>query len=500
MDIELRHIHKSFGALRANDDINVTFPQGHITGILGENGAGKSTLMKILSGFQPADSGEILLDGEPARFNSPEDAIQRGIGMLQQDPLDVGAFTTLENFVYGRAGAVLPDWKAARADLNAAAAQLGFALEPETPVELLSTALRQQLEILRLLALGVRALILDEPTTGISAEQKQTLFAALRRLAREEGVIILLVSHKLEDVISLCDRVVVLRAGRLIGEAEMPQAEETGAELAGVVKSQLVRLMFGQELGPHTRKLLPLDEVLLQLENLQLRDRRLHIESLNLSLRRGEVVGLAGLDNSGQSLTMRAICGLHPVSGGRLLLDNVELTNRSYRHFLRQGVVFGAAGRLEEGLIAGLSLTEHMALVRGGGALLDWPALAQHTRERLQHFDVRGQADDRIEQLSGGNQQRLLMALLPANPRLLILEQPTRGLDVESARWIWRQLLERRESGTAILFSSAELDELVAYSDRILVFYEGRVHEVADVAATTIDELGHLIGGVFSKG
>ncbi len=499
MDIELRNIHKRFGTVHANNDISVVFPAGRITGILGENGAGKSTLMKILSGYQPADTGDILVDGNASRFSSPEDAIQEGIGMLQQDPLDVGAFTTLENFVYGRPERVLPDWQAARKDLEEATAHLGFDLEAETPVERMSIALRQQLEIVRLLALGVKALILDEPTTGISAEQKQTLFAALQQLAHRDGVIILLVSHKLEDVITLCDKVVVLRDGRRIGEEDMPAPGETDPATLEKIKSQLVHLMFGQELGPHVRLEVPLDKVVLQLENLNLRDRRLQIENLNLSLRQGEVVGLAGLDNSGQGLTMRAICGLESVSSGRVMLEGEDMTNRSYRSFLHRGVVFGAAGRLEEGLIAGLTLTEHMALVRSGRAVLDWPALESYTSESLKHYDVRGEAEDRIEQLSGGNQQRVLMALLPANPQLLILEQPTRGLDVESARWIWQQLLERREGGTAILFSSAELDELVAYSDRILVFHAGRVHEVSDVASTTIDELGYLIGGEFKQ-
>lgn len=499
MNIELRHIHKRFGSVHANNDVNVVFPAGRVTGILGENGAGKSTLMKILSGFQPADSGQILLDGAPARFAGPEDAIREGIGMLQQDPLDIGAFSALENFVYGRPENLLPDWKAARARLEADSARLGFELEPDAPIERLSIALRQQLEIVRLLALGVRALILDEPTTGISAEQKETLFEALQQLAHKDGVIVLLVSHKLEDVITLCDKVVVLRDGRLIGEADMPPPGTADAALASEVKSQLVRLMFGQELGPHVRSDVPLERIVLQLENLQLRDRRLQIEGLNLSLQRGEVIGLAGLDNSGQELAMRAVCGLHPVASGRVLLEDEDVTNRSYRRFMRRGVVFGAAGRLEEGLIAGLTLTEHMALVRGERPVLDWHALEAQTSESLQHYDVRGQAGDRIEQLSGGNQQRVLMALLPDNPRLLILEQPTRGLDVESARWIWQQLLERREKGTAIIFSSADLDELVAYSDRILVFYAGRVHEVPDVAATTIDELGYLIGGEFSQ-
>jgi simple sugar transport system ATP-binding protein len=174
-----------------------------------------------------------------------------------------------------------------------------------------------------------------------------------------------------------------------------------------------------------------------------------------------------------------------------------DLTGRSYRQFLQNGVVFGAAGRLEEGLIAGLTLTEHMALVKGESAIIDWPTITANTQQYINHYKVRGRPNDQIEQLSGGNQQRVLMALLPETPCVLFLEQPTRGLDVDSARWIWQQLLERRERGTAIVFSSPELDELVAYSDRILVFYAGRIHEVTDVANTTIDQLGHLIGGEF---
>ncbi|MCE2490688.1 MAG: ATP-binding cassette domain-containing protein, partial [Anaerolineae bacterium] len=360
MEIELRHIHKRFGSVHANNDISAVFPAGRITGILGENGAGKSTLMKILSGFQPADHGDILVDGKPAHFGSPEDAIQQGIGMLQQDPLDVGAFSTLENFVYGRPEKVLPDWQSARSELEQRSAQLGFDLEAEAPVERMSIALRQQLEIVRLLALGVNALILDEPTTGISAEQKQILFAALQELAHRDGVIILLVSHKLEDVITLCDRVVVLRAGQRIGEEDMPAPGETDSAMLDRIKSQLVHLMFGQELGPHERQQVNLERIVLQLENLCLRDRRLQIEGLNLSLRQGEVIGLAGLDNSGQGLTMRAICGLETVSSGRVLLEDEEMTNRRYRDFLHKGVVFGAAGRREEGLLAGLTRTEHL--------------------------------------------------------------------------------------------------------------------------------------------
>ena len=194
---------------------------------------------------------------------------------------------------------------------------------------------------------------------------------------------------------------------------------------------------------------------------------------------------------------MRACAGLIPCHGGRILLNDSNMTGKSYRDFLNKDVVFGAAGRLEEGLVAGLTLTEHMALVMDNAPVIKWNAAKHRMTQQIDHYAIRGRATDNIEQLSGGNQQRVLMALLPDAPSLLVLEQPTRGLDVESANWIWQQLLARRDGGTAIIFSSAELEELVTYSDRILVFYAGRIHEVTDVANVSIDALGHMIGGEF---
>src|SRR5690606_38150114 len=238
MQIELRHIHKRFGPVHANNDIDVTFQGGRIIGVLGENGAGKSTLMKILAGYQPADSGDIIIDGRVADYRGPQAAIHYGIGMLQQDPLDVPAFTVLENFIFGSR----MRHTEARARLREISQRFGFSLDPDMPVSQLSIAQRQQLEIVRLMALNVRALILDEPTTGISAEQKALLFDTLRSLARNDGMTVLLVSHKLEDVIALCDEVVVLRAGRLTGRGEMP-----------LTTQELVRLMFGQSFAMQER-------------------------------------------------------------------------------------------------------------------------------------------------------------------------------------------------------------------------------------------------------
>lgn len=498
MNITLKNIHKHFGRVHANNNISLTFAEGQIVGVLGENGAGKSTLMKILSGYQPADGGQICIDDQPVHYTGPQAALAHGIGMLQQDPLDIGAFTVLENFVYGRGGGLMPQWKAAERELVDYARRFQFSLDPDMPADSLSIAQRQQLEIVRLLASGVKALILDEPTTGISAEQKTTLFEALRRLAHDEKLIILLVSHKLEDVIDLCDSVVVLRQGEHVGSMEMPNSRTITAEVMSETKARLVQMMFGQNLPLQSRPQALVGGPVMSVEGVHVRDKRLNLTNINLNICSGEVIGLAGLDGSGQELFMRTLCGLVHVASGCLRTGDHDLTGKPYRQFLQNGVVFGAAGRIEEGLIAGLTLTEHTALVSTGGPMIDWVEMEQETRAKITQYKVRGRSSDPIEQLSGGNQQRVLMSLLPESPRLLILEQPTRGLDVDSARWIWQQLLERRDRGAAIIFSSAELDELVAYSDRILVFYAGRIHEVTDVGATTIDQLGHLIGGEFS--
>lgn len=488
MNIELLHIHKRFGPVHANNDITVNFNEGRIIGVLGENGAGKSTLMKILSGYQPATSGEIRIDGQPMTANGPLAAIANGIGMLQQDPLDVGAFTVLENFTYGQPGGIFfrKSKKFYEQQLAEYAQRFGFDLPPDVPADNLSIAQRQQLEMVRLLALGVRTLILDEPTTGISAEQKDDLFDALRSLAHNDGMIVLLVSHKLEDVIALCDEVIVLRAGELVGAREMPATTQ-----------ELVALMFGGELPTPERTSAPIGDTVLTLDDVHLRGERLDMPHISVKVRQGEVVGLAGLDGSGQELVMRACAGLEPCHGGRIMLKNSDMTGKGYRDYLKQDVIFGAAGRIEEGLVAGLTLTEHMALVMNNDPVIKWNAARERMTKQIDHYAIRGRESDNIEQLSGGNQQRVLMALLPDAPSLMVLEQPTRGLDVESANWIWQQLLARRDSGTAIIFSSAELEELVTYSDRLLVFYAGRIHEVTDVANVSIDALGHMIGGEF---
>jgi general nucleoside transport system ATP-binding protein len=488
MDIQLRHIHKYFGLVHANNDLSLDFASARIIGVLGENGAGKSTLMKILSGFQPADYGEIWIDGALVNFTGPEVALQHGIGMLQQDPLDVGAFTVIENFLYGYPGGPILNRRDARTSLHETCRRLSFDLEPDQPVSDISIASRQQLEIARLIALGVHTLILDEPTTGISEEQKATLFETLRVLAHDEAMTILLVSHKLEDVIALCDEVVVLRAGRFVGQRAMP-----------ATKRELVHLMFGQDFPQTTRRMVDFTDtpVALSLDRISVRTERLALEDFTLEIRAGEVIGLAGLDGSGQDLLMRAACGLMATDSGTIALPGKRMTGASYLHFLAEGVYFGSAGRVEEGLIGGMSLTDHFALIQERGFMVNWRRARQHTADQIARFNVRGEPSDPIESLSGGNQQRVLMALLPDHASVLILQQPTRGLDVDSARWIWTQLLEKTAQGTAILYSSAEMEELLTYSDRIIVLFAGHAFEVTNPEDLTVTQLGHLIGGTF---
>jgi simple sugar transport system ATP-binding protein len=487
MHIELQNISKTFGALRANDSISLHFAEGRIYALLGENGAGKSTLMKILSGYQPPDSGTILMDGQATAFQTPADALARGVGMLHQDPLDVPNLTILDNFMLGRREGLLPKRKAAREALAVQAARLGFALDPFRYVDSLTIGERQQLEIVRLLSLGARLLILDEPTTGISAEQKQTLFSSLKHLAAEEGMTVILVSHKLEDVAALCDEVYVLRGGKLVGQRHMPTPID-----------ELVALMFGQSLPRPTRGTHTLGAEVLRAEAVSLTARRLTVRDLSLSVRGGEVIGLAGLDGSGQSDFLRACAALQQLNSGRILLDGEPIAGQTYAALLRHGVAYAPSGRLEEGLIDGLTLTDHFALTTNGGMWINWRDAAAQAAKQIDRYNIRGTPNSPVQTLSGGNQQRTLIALLPQNLRLLLLEDPTRGLDVESAAWVWQQLLARRDQGAAILFTSPDLDEIVTYSDRVLVFCEGRATLVADLDDTTrnpAERLGELIGG-----
>lgn len=549
MRVELIDIHKYFGPVHANAGITLTFEPGRIYALLGENGAGKSTLMKILSGYQAPTYGIIRMNGAPVTFESPIDALQAGIGMMYQDPADFPPLHVVENHLLAYDKHFTLDFGEADTTLHSYAQRFDFAVDPEAYVDNLTLGERQQLELLRLLALGAEVLILDEPTTGISAEQKEILFATLRRLAHEEQKTIILVSHKLEEVQELCDEVAILRRGKLVGTRSMPTPT-----------AELVRMMFGEELPRAERQPYSAAEAILQVKDASFGSYRLTIDNVSLDLHEGEVLGLAGLEGSGQRELLQACAGLIPLRRGQILLDGKTLSGKRspllwirwlalavllarsgwaiyqriagqigllglmgevvvslliagavwlvgevvitwtsespYHEFQRRGGAYVPAGRLEEGLIPGLSLTEHMALVTPRPRfMVDWQSARAAIDERIRRYNIIGLPDSQVEGLSGGNQQRAMLALLRSPLRLLLLEHPTRGLDVTSENWIWELFQARRQEGTAIMFVSADLDELLERSDRIAVFSGGVMSQLLTARETTVDELGHLIGG-----
>jgi simple sugar transport system ATP-binding protein len=385
----------------------------------------------------------------------------------------------------GRDRRLFLDFKGAQRELLDLSARYGFSLDLQANIDSLSLGERQQLELVRLLMGGAQTLILDEPTTGISAEQKDVLFESIRKLAHEEGKTVILVSHKLSEVQELCGHAYVLQRGKLVGESSVPCLNET-----------LVEMMFGQVPVRSPRPAFPLGNPALELCDVCISTYRLAVENVNLSLRAGEVFGLAGLEGSGQRLVMQACAGLLKPERGQILLAGQDVTGWGYHRLQAAGMAYVAAGRLEEGLVAGLSISEHVVLVQHTHSfLVDWSRARQETGRRIEKYQIVGNPDTLADMLSGGNQQRLLFGLLNDSLKLLLLEHPTRGLDIRSADWIWELLYRRREEGTTILFMSADLDEVIERSDRIAVFSGGKMSRVVDAGETSVEELGHLIGG-----
>lgn len=484
MKVELRHIRKHFGSVQANDDVSLLVEAGSIHGLLGENGAGKSTLVRILSGFIARDAGQVKLNDQPVAIHTPADAIRAGIGMLHQDPLDFPSLSVLDNFMAGRPGGIWSDRAQARHTLQQLARQFDFDLDPYVTVRHLTVGERQQLELLRLLSLGIQVLILDEPTTGISASQKTALFAALKQLA-VQGKAIIFVSHKLEDVAELCDQVTVMRRGQVVGCLPLPCSNQ-----------QLVQLMFGRDLAIPAKPPTCRPDVALQLTDVRIITDRLAIKLGNLTVHQGEVIGLAGLEGSGQQFLLLLCAGLLTAASGTMTLDGVDMTTKPYAEYLQAGVGYSPADRLHDGLVPGLTIQDHIALRTPSRRwLIDWQTMLTKAQQTIALFNIRGQPQSRVEQLSGGNQQRTQLALLPVPLNLLLMEHPTRGLDIASAVWVWQQLIARCQSGTTILFMSSDLDEIMQYSDRVLVFSGGQISTPIPVTELTVDRLGEMIGG-----
>ncbi|MEA3361076.1 MAG: ATP-binding cassette domain-containing protein [Thermodesulfobacteriota bacterium] len=484
MLIELDKIHKHYGPVRANNGISLTVEPGLIHGILGENGAGKSTLMKILSGYTEKTSGKILVDGSEVQFEDPNHASRLGIGMLYQDPLDFPQLSVLENFILGQKGGIVDRKGYFRHIFEELAGDIDFSLQPDTLVKNLTIGERQQLEILRLLALGVKVLILDEPTTGISSMQKEGLFHALKELA-SAGKSILLVSHKLEDIDAMCHTVTVLRQGVVTGEASEPFDAEV-----------LLKMMFGNPPVFLSRPGITPGKSVFVMDKVYASGGRSGLKNCCVEIRQREVIGLAGLEGSGQGVFLRTAAGLKPMNSGSIYVLNKKMNKKNHHVFKRAGVSFLPASRLEEGLIPGLNLSEHYVLQQNNKDFFLRRTKADESAKKIiNNFHIKGAPKLQVEYLSGGNQQRLLLSFLPIEPTILLLENPTRGLDVESVQWTWQYLHSYCERNASIVFSSSEIDEILMFSDRVLVFFDGHIVKDVRTVETDINELGRAIAG-----
>ena len=476
--LELRGITKRFPGIVADDHVDFDLRDGEVHALLGENGAGKSTLMNIVYGLYHADEGEIRVNDEPIRIHSPKDAISRGIGMVHQHFMLIPVMTVAENIVLGneptKAGDIL-DYAAARKRVTDLSRQFGFAIEPDARVENIGVGQQQRVEILKALYRHADILILDEPTAVLTPQEANELFEILRTLTRE-GLSIIFISHKLNEVLEIADRITVLRRGKKVDTVPRAGATEEG----------LARMMVGREV------LLRVDkppatpgEPLLQVENLHALD-ELGLEAVNgvsFDVRRGEIVGLAGVDGNGQSELIEALSGLRKVEAGRVRLAGRDVTGASAHDVLHRGLGHIPEDRQRRGLVLNFSLAENLALHdydAEPNARFGWlfpRRLVQRARGILRQFDVRGGGPQTLASaLSGGNQQKVVVGReMSRDPHVLLAAQPTRGLDVGAIEFVHRRLVEARNGGAAVLLVSLELEEIVSLSDRVLVIYEGRI-------------------------
>jgi general nucleoside transport system ATP-binding protein len=495
--LELRAITKRFPGVLANDDVNFDLRRGEVHALLGENGAGKSTLMNILYGLYTPDGGEILLDGKHIDLGSTKAAIEHGIGMVHQHFMLIPVMTVAENIVLAtepRRMGVLLDYDAARKRVRELSERYGLAVDPDARIDRITVGQQQRVEILKALYRGAEILILDEPTAVLTPQEAQELFEIIRSL-KSQGKSIIFISHKLNEVLDIADRITTLRRGGVV--ATIPAA--------GATEEQLARMMVGREV------LLRVDKhastpvaPLLQVEDLRvIDDRGLEaVRDVSFEVRGGEIVGLAGVDANGQSELIDAIAGLRHPASGRIIVDGHDLTHATAKESLDAGVGHIPEDRHRRGLVLPFTLTENIALhgyrspPNSRRGFLDLGAMVDRARRLLEEFDVRGgEPSTPAGSLSGGNQQKVVLAReIDGDPKVLIAAQPTRGLDVGAIEFVHRRLVEQRDAGRAVLLVSLELEEILSLSDRVLVIYEGRI--VGEFPPTaTEEELGFAMTG-----
>ncbi|KPI05277.1 Monosaccharide-transporting ATPase [Actinobacteria bacterium OK074] len=496
--LDMRGITIRFGPVVANEAVDFQLRAGEIHALLGENGAGKTTLMRVLAGLVRADGGEVLLHGRPQRYRSPADAADAGIGMVHQHFMLVPSMTVAENVCLGlpSAGRVFPDVARVARELAELSRRHGLDLDPHAKVERLSVGQQQRVEIVKALHRRARILILDEPTAVLTPGEADSLLAVLRSLAAQ-GTGIVFISHKLREVMAVADRVTVLRRGRRVGTCAT--ADVTAAELAA--------LMVGREVRVPDRTPRPAADgpPVLELSGAGLVDRGgvVRLDDVSLTVRAGEILGIAGVDGNGQRELTRAVCGLQRLTSGRIRIRGTDVTADSAARRIAAGLAHVPEDRQHTGLVLELTIAENAALevmaqepVSRRGWLRP-KAMRAAAEQLVRDYDIRCSGPDQpVRELSGGNQQKVLLAREVARePAVLVVSQPTRGLDIGAIEYVHGQLRALRDRGCAVLLVSTELDEILELSDRVAVLYGGRVMSVTDRADVRLDELGlHMAG------
>lgn len=489
--LELRGITKRFGDLVANDAIDFDVRAGEVHALLGENGAGKTTAMRIAYGLTPADAGQVVVDGRVLALRSPRDSIAAGVGMVTQHFSLVRPMTVAENLALGRSTDLRLDLAEARRQAVDASDRFGIRIDASARVADLSVGQQQRVEILKALSRDCRILILDEPTAVLVPGEVEALFATLRSLVAE-GLAVVFISHKLAEVRAISDRVSVLRRGRLVGSVDGRTDER-----------ELARMMVGRPDFESER----LTDAGASPGEPVLRIRGLHaaghgvsaLADVSLAVRAGEIVGVAGVSGNGQTELVEILSGMRQPSGGSVLVGEADLAGADPAGMMRAGV-----GRIPEdrhaSLVGDLSVAYNLVLERlddfRRGGRIDERRVRDQATELIKQFDIRARPDDPVATLSGGNIQKVLLArVLSRDPRLLVVSQPTRGLDVGATEYVRAQLLARRAAGAAVLLVSEDLDELLALSDRLVVMYEGRIVGEMAAAAADVERLGMLMAG-----
>ncbi|HWG94975.1 MAG TPA: ABC transporter ATP-binding protein [Mycobacteriales bacterium] len=496
--VELTGVTKRFPGVVANRDVELRVRAGTVHAVVGENGAGKSTLMKILYGMQRPDEGTVRVDGREVRFGDPGDAIAAGVGMVHQHFMLADNLTVLENVVLGsepRTGGVVLDLRTARRRITEISDAYGLGVEPDRLVGDLGVGQRQRVEILKVLYRGARILILDEPTAVLVPQEVDELFANLREL-KSEGLTVIFISHKLDEVLTVADDVTVIRRGTTV--ATVDPATTTARELA--------ELMVGAELpSPETRESTVTDEVVLEVRGLTVRDAtgRALVDDVSLTIRRGEVLGLAGVEGNGQAELVEAVLGMRRTDAGTVHLGGQDVTGWSTRRRREGGIGYVPEDRHRHGLLLDAPLWENRVLGHQTeapnvkGALIDRSAARRDTERIVREYDVRTPGIDVLASaLSGGNQQKLIVGReMSADISVLVASHPTRGVDVGAQAAIWEHVRTARRQGLAVLLVSADLDELIGLSDRIAVVLRGRLVADVDPGTVTPEQLGSAMTG-----